>query len=77
MSKDVEYNLQQERINTMKRQKNGTWKLTDAEMNLFSILAFEARERYESIGKNALAKNAHKISHQIYDVLDSAGYYNE
>lgn len=60
----------------MKRQKNGTWKLTDAEMNYFSILAYEASERYAAIGMNALSKGAEEKAKEIYTVLDEAGHYD-
>lgn len=59
----------------MKRQKNGTWKLTDSEMNYFSILAHEASEQYARLGLNALQEKAKKTGKDIYYTLINAGYY--
>lgn len=61
----------------MKRQKNGMWKLTDAEMNLISILAYEAGEHYDNIGCYALSDDARKKSDEIYRILDEAGFYKD
>lgn len=61
----------------MVRLKNGTWKLTDAEMNLLSILAGEAEERYVQIGMYALANNARRVGKEIFDTLDNVGYYDD
>lgn len=61
----------------MTRQKNGIWKLTDAEMNLVSIFAFEAGERYDLQGCHALSEDAYKRSNEIYRILDEAGFYKD
>lgn len=61
----------------MTRQKNGIWKLTDSEMNLFSMLAQEASEQYAAVGCNALSKDASRRSTEIFNILDKAGYYDD
>lgn len=61
----------------MTRQKNGTWKLTDSEMNYFAILAYEASDRYTEIGMNALSKGAEEKAQEIHAILDKAGYYDD
>ena len=61
----------------MTRQKNGIWKLTDADMNYLSMLAYEASERYTAIGMNALAKGAEKQAQEIFSILGKAGYYDD
>ena len=60
----------------MTRQKNGTWKLTDKEMLMFSIYAAEARNGYRKQGLNAIAEEANNFHNNIYDTLDRIGYYN-
>ena len=60
----------------MKRQKNGTWKLTDAEMLMFSIYASKSRDAFRKEGCNAIAEEANEIHNNIYDTLDSFGYYD-
>lgn len=61
----------------MTRQKNGIWKLTDAEMNLISILAYEAGEHYDNQRCYALSDDARKKSDEIYRILDEAGFYKD
>ena len=58
----------------MKRNKR-TWTLTDEEMNTISLYLGEAAEAYSDRGCDALAEDAAKIAHEIYDILDHAGYY--
>lgn len=60
----------------MTRQKNGTWKLTDEEMLMFSIYASKARDAYRKEGCNAIADEANKFHNNIYDTLDSVGFYD-
>ena len=60
----------------MTRQKNGIWKLTDKEMLMFSIYAAEARNGYRKQGLNAMAEEANDFHNNIYDTLDSVGYYD-
>ncbi len=61
----------------MTRQKNGTWKLTDSEMNLFAIFAFEASERYTALGCTALSKEAAEKQTEIHNILNEAGFYKD
>ena len=61
----------------MIRQKNGTWKLTDSEMNLLSIYAYEAKQRMDSMGCYASAEEALETHNTIYELLEKAGYYKE
>lgn len=61
----------------MTRQKNGIWKLTDAEMIFFLMLAYEASESYTAIGMNGLSKAAEKQAQEIFNILDEAGYYKD
>lgn len=60
----------------MTRQKNGLWKLTDEEMLSFAIYASEAKERYSSLGMEALKTEANKCSEEIHDKLDEIGYFD-
>ena len=61
----------------MNRQKNGTWKLSDIEMNLLSIYAYEAKKCFDRVGKHALADKALETHNAIYEILEKAGYYKE
>ena len=61
----------------MTRQKNGIWKLTDAEMNHFAILAFEASERLAQQGCHATSKDAAAKQMEIHNTLEAAGYYKD
>ena len=49
---------------------------TMAVLNLISIYAAEASNRYETIGMNALQRNAKEAHNNIFEKLDSMGYYN-
>ena len=59
----------------MKRQNNGIWKLTDEEMNLLSIYAYESTHYFDSTGSHGLSEQAREISNQIYEILEQAGFY--
>lgn len=59
----------------MIRQKNGTWKLTDEEMNLISIYAQEASDAFARRGMNGMANEAKENSNSIYSILNQAGLY--
>ena len=61
----------------MTRQKNGIWKLTDAEMNSFACFCGEASKRYEELNLQALSKEAKETEDAIFNVLDEIGYYDE
>lgn len=60
----------------MFRQKNGIWKVTDAEMNDFICMMLPASERYRQLGCPALARNALRVQSEIYATLDGVGYYD-
>ena len=45
-------------------------------MNLIAIYAAEAANRYEGIGVNALQRVAKEAHREIFEKLDSMGYYN-
>lgn len=49
---------------------------TMAVLNLLSIYAAEASNRYETISMNALQRNAKEAHNNIFEKLDSMGYYN-
>lgn len=49
---------------------------TMAVLNLLSIYAAEASNRYETISMNALQRNAKEVHNNIFEKLDSMGYYN-
>lgn len=61
----------------MKRQKNGIWKLTDAEMNLLCTYVWDARDEFEKKGLIALARQAHRTGCEIYDTLEKTGFYKD
>ena len=44
-------------------------------MNLFSLYAGEAAERYKSIELDGLADTAKKVGDEIFNQLDAAGCY--
>lgn len=45
-------------------------------LNLLSIYAAEASNRYESLGSCALQRIAKEAHKNIFEKLDSMGYYN-
>ena len=49
----------------MTRQKNGIWKLTDEEMEMYLIYASIAYEKYKSDGRYEDAKQAINIGSEI------------
>ena len=61
----------------MKRQKNGIWKLTDAEMceiaNAFAIQA----EHCAAKGYEASAEYYNEKFETIFDLLDEAHYFDD
>lgn len=61
-----------------KRETSGRFnKMETAEiLNLFSIYAGEAAERYKQLGMYALEKEARKNAAIIYEKLDTEGFYN-
>ena len=61
----------------MKRQKNGIWKVTDAEMNNFICMMTPASDWYAQVGCHALSRSAMELRQEIYDVLDGVGYYDD
>jgi hypothetical protein len=60
----------------MKRQKNGFWKLTDSEMNNICCIMNVGEERYRELNYPALAESTKELSDEIYNILNSVGYYN-
>lgn len=48
----------------------------DSILCLFSIYAGEAKARFESMGCEALARQADSIKMQIYNELDARGYFD-
>lgn len=61
----------------MTRQKNGTWKLTDSEMNLFSIVLHESADRRNELGLPATAQYHREKAIEIFEILEKVGYYKE
>lgn len=59
----------------MTRQKNGIWKLTDDEMNTFSVFCREAAERYKQLGMPYTQTEASDTANEIFDILDAVGHY--
>lgn len=59
----------------MLRQQNGTWILSDDEMSLFALYACVAKETYEEDGCMCLFKQAKYYQDKIFQILESAGYY--
>lgn len=49
---------------------------TLAVINLLSSWAFEAADRLDFLGMQAINKVAREAAHAMYDVCDKAGYYN-
>lgn len=49
---------------------------TMAVLNLLAIYAAEASNRYEVINMNALQRMAKEVHNNIFQKLDSMGYYN-
>ena len=49
---------------------------TKAVLNLLSIYASEAANRYEEIEMNALKRIAKEAHKSIFEALDKTGYYN-
>ena len=45
-------------------------------LNLISIYAADAADKYERENMPGLAKQAVDIAHQIHDILDGVGYYD-
>ena len=58
----------------MKRQKNGIWKLTDDEVNHFSILLLEESKRMEEKWPE-IAEHRREAAYEIYTTLKAAGYF--
>lgn len=54
----------------MIRQKNGIWKLTDDEMRTVEMVMFNASERYDQMGVNAIAKRAREAEIAIRTAID-------
>lgn len=61
----------------MIRQKNGTWKLTDDEMNFLSICASEATHYFDSTQSYGLSEQARETGIKIYEILEQAGFYKQ
>ncbi len=59
----------------MKRQNNGIWKLTDEEMDMLSIFAYESSKSFYKAGNDQLSEHAREISDEIYEILEQIGYY--
>lgn len=59
----------------MIRNNDGTWILTDNEMNTVSLYLIEAYESYCRRGRDAIGADAEKIASIIYEKLAIAGYY--
>lgn len=60
----------------MIKNNDGTWTLTDEQMNKFIIYMAAAHYHYGKIGKPEKAYEVYQIQQEIYDKLDDAGYYN-
>lgn len=54
----------------MKRLANGTWELTDAEMEYISVLAYEASEHYDKQDLRASGLNARRFRNNIVEQLE-------
>lgn len=61
------------------KKPNGKYNTSDAEYiaNSISIYAGEAAHRYESLGLEALARQARSIANSIYNTLDATGAYQD
>lgn len=59
----------------MTRNANGTWTLTDDEMNSLSIYANEAADRYSLQCMEGLANAARTTASTVYEQLKAAGFY--
>lgn len=46
-------------------------------LNLISILASEASENFKNRGRDMFSKEAKQISHEIYEALESIGFYDD
>lgn len=60
----------------MKKNKNGTWTLTDDEMNFVSLYMDEAHLSFVRRKRLALADDAYEKSVFIYNQLKKSGYYD-
>lgn len=62
----IEFNGKQEKITA-----------DESVLNLLSMYATEAANRYETLGLNAIRKVAKGVGDDIYDGLAKYGYYGE
>ena len=58
------------------KTRSGWIKGNDDTLNLISILASEAAEKFRREGSNGLAAQAEKISSEIYETLKANGVYD-
>ena len=56
----------------MKRLANGTWELTDVEMEYISVLAYEASENYDRQDLRASGLNARRFRNDIQEQLEQS-----
>lgn len=61
----------------MKRQKNGTWKLSDDDMNFISIALTEAAIRMKATGAPGIGSMMENMSDMIYEELKKGGFYED
>lgn len=58
-------------------RKEAKWEVSDEMMGLFALYASHAKEEYARYGCYALARQAEKISDEIFNILEKSGYYEK
>ena len=60
----------------MFRRPDGTWTLSDREMNKFAMALYEASGSYDNKGCSSLGREMYALWNKITDVLQECGYYD-
>lgn len=77
MNTENRHTEREEHTMTMVIKTSAGWiKGNDDTLNLISILASEAAEKFRREGSNGLAAQAEKISSEIYETLKANGVYD-